>query len=86
MINATFDLFDKLANRRPARLPGRLRLRRLGDAGNATGTDFAPLFDSMLEHVPAHDEPEPATTADSARSTTPRMSACIGIGRVNQAR
>src|SRR5215208_8237565 len=59
VINATFDLFDKLgASERQLDFPV---IYASGLNGWATleagqvGTDLAPLFDAMLEHVPAHE-------------------------------
>ena len=65
VVNQTFDLFDKLgASDDAARLPGGLRVgaERLGDARRrgregrrAAGErrDDAPLFETILAHVPA---------------------------------
>ena len=62
VVDQTFDLFDKLgATERPARLPGGLRLGP-ATAGPRTELDAAraptcaPLFDAILQHVPARDE------------------------------
>ena len=69
-INATFDLFDKLgATEEQLDFPV---IYASGLNGWATleqgevGTDLAPLFDAILEHVPAHEgEPgRPAAAAD----------------------
>src|SRR3982751_5813714 len=59
VVNHTFDLFDKLgASERQLDFPV---IYASGLNGWATleagvvGTDLAPLFDAMLEHVPAHE-------------------------------
>ena len=70
VINATFDLFDKLgATEEQLDFPV---VFASGLNGWATltkgeiGTDLAPLFDAMLEHVPAHagERRRPAAAAD----------------------
>ena len=78
-------------DRGAARLPGHLRLgpERLGDAREATGeqsgTDLAPLFDAILEHVPAHegDARRAAAAADLLARLLDYVGR-IGIGRINQ--
>jgi GTP-binding protein len=89
VINATFDLFDKL-HATEAQLDFPV-IFASGLNGWATlvkgevGTDLAPLFDSMLQHVPAH----------AGLSTDPlQLQICsldyssyvgrIGIGRINK--
>src|SRR6187401_2914268 len=58
VINATFDLFDKLgATEEQLDFPVIFASGLNGWATlekGATGTDLAPLFDAILEHVPAH--------------------------------
>jgi hypothetical protein len=71
-----------------ARLPGDLRLgpERLGDAEKgATGTDLAPLFDAILEHVPAHaGEPGDPLQLQICSLDYSTYVGRIGIGRINQ--
>ncbi len=76
-------------HRRAARLPGHLRLRaeRLGDAGpkGAIGTDLSPLFDAILEHVPAHEgEPDDPLQLQICSLDYSTYVGRIGIGRINQ--
>src|SRR5438132_232400 len=58
VINATFELFDKLgATEEQLDFPVTFASGLNGWATlekGATGTDLAPLFDAILEHVPAH--------------------------------
>ncbi|MFZ2651329.1 MAG: translational GTPase TypA [Burkholderiaceae bacterium] len=89
VINATFDLFDKLhATEAQLDFPvifasglnGWATLKK-----GQTGTDLAPLFDAILEHVPAH---------EGSRDDPLQLQICsldyssyvgrIGIGRINQ--
>ena len=89
VINATFDLFDKLhASEAQLDFPV---IFASGLNGWATlkqgevGTDLAPLFDAILQHVPAH---------EGSRDDPLQLQICsldyssyvgrIGIGRVNQ--
>ncbi len=89
VINATFDLFDKLhANEAQLDFPV---IFASGLNGWATlkqgevGKDLAPLFDAILKHVPAH---------EGSRDDPLQLQICsldyssyvgrIGIGRVNQ--
>ena len=89
VINATFDLFDKLGATEAqldfpivyaSGLEGWATL-----AGGEVGSDLAPLFDAMLEHVPAHegsaDDPLQLQICSLDYSTYVGR---IGIGRVNQ--
>jgi GTP-binding protein len=89
VINATFDLFDKL-HATEAQLDFPV-IFASGLNGWATlkqgevGTDLTPLFDAMLEHVPAHegsaDAPLQLQICSLDYSTYVGR---IGIGRVNQ--
>ena len=89
VINATFELFDKLhATEEQLDFPV---IFASGLNGWATlkqgevGTDLAPLFDAILEHVPAHegaaDAPLQLQICSLDYSTYVGR---IGIGRVNQ--
>ena len=89
VINATFDLFDKLhASEAQLDFPV---VYASGLNGWATlqqgevGTDLAPLFDAMLQHVPAHegsaDNPLQLQICSLDYSTYVGR---IGIGRINQ--
>jgi GTP-binding protein len=89
VINATFDLFDKL-HATEAQLDFPV-IFASGLNGWATlkqgevGTDLTPLFDAMLEHVPAHEgsaeDPLQLQICSLDYSTYVGR---IGIGRVNQ--
>ena len=89
VINATFDLFDKLgANERQLDFPV---IYASGLNGWATleaglvGTDLAPLFDAMLEHVPAHEgSPDDPLQLQICSLDYSSYVGRIGIGRVNQ--
>ncbi|WP_088281059.1 translational GTPase TypA [Ideonella sp. A 288] len=89
VINATFDLFDKLhATEAQLDFPVIFASGLNGWATleqGAIGTDLAPLFDAMLEHVPAHegavDAPLQLQICSLDYSTYVGR---IGIGRVNQ--
>ncbi|CAN5337775.1 translational GTPase TypA [soil metagenome] len=88
VINATFDLFDKLgATEEQLDFPvvyasGLNGWATLKDG--ETGTDLAPLFDAILQHVPPHsggvDEPLQLQICSLDYSTYVGR---IGIGRVN---
>jgi GTP-binding protein len=89
VINATFDLFDKLhASEEQLDFPviyasglnGWATLRQ-GEAG----TDLAPLFDAILRHVPAH-EGDPAAPLQLQICSLDYSTYVgrIGIGRINQ--
>ena len=89
MINATFDLFDKLgATEKQLDFPV---IYASGLNGWATlkagevGTDLAPLFDAMLEYVPAHEgSPEDPLQLQICSLDYSSYVGRIGIGRVNQ--
>ena len=89
VVNATFDLFDKLgASEEQLDFPV---IYASGLNGWATlakgevGVDLAPLFDAILDHVPAHagspDDPLQLQICSLDYSTYVGR---IGIGRVNQ--
>ncbi|MFT3665660.1 translational GTPase TypA [Piscinibacter sp.] len=89
VINATFELFDKLhATEEQLDFPVIFASGLNGWATlkqGETGTDLAPLFDAILQHVPAH---------EGAADAPLQLQICsldyssyvgrIGIGRVNQ--
>ncbi len=89
VINATFELFDKLhATEEQLDFPVIFASGLNGWATlkqGETGTDMAPLFDAILQHVPAH---------EGAADAPLQLQICsldyssyvgrIGIGRVNQ--
>ncbi len=89
VINATFDLFDKLgATEEQLDFPVIFASGLNGWASltkGEVGTDLAPLFDAVLEHVPAHagspDDPLQLQICSLDYSTYVGR---IGIGRINQ--
>jgi GTP-binding protein len=89
VINATFDLFDKLgANEQQLDFPV---IYASGLNGWATleagqvGTDLAPLFEAMLQHVPAHEgSPHDPLQLQICSLDYSSYVGRIGIGRVNQ--
>ncbi|HUP08375.1 MAG TPA: translational GTPase TypA, partial [Caldimonas sp.] len=89
VVNATFDLFDKLgANESQLDFPVIYASGLNGWASlqpNVVGTDLAPLFDAILEHVPAHegsaDDPLQLQICSLDYSSYVGR---IGIGRINQ--
>jgi len=93
VINATFDLFDKLhATEAQLDFPviyasglnGWATLTQ-GTHGNYGGVDLAPLFDAMLEHVPAHEgSPDAPLQLQICSLDYSTYVGRIGIGRVNQ--
>ncbi len=93
VINATFDLFDKLhATEAQLDFPvifasglnGWATLKQ-GTHGNYGGVDLAPLFDAMLEHVPAHEgSPDDPLQLQICSLDYSTYVGRIGIGRVNQ--
>ncbi len=89
VVNATFDLFDKLGATEaqldfPVIFASGLNGWATLEKGT-TGTDLAPLFDAVLEHVPAHagspDDPLQLQICSLDYSTYVGR---IGIGRINQ--
>ncbi|HKX44546.1 MAG TPA: translational GTPase TypA [Burkholderiaceae bacterium] len=89
VINATFDLFDKLgANEEQLDFPV---IYASGLNGWATleqgsvGKDLAPLFDAILQHVPAHEgSPDDPLQLQICSLDYSSYVGRIGIGRVNQ--
>ncbi len=89
VVNATFDLFDKLgANDDQLDFPVVYASGLNGWASlepDAVGTDLAPLFDAVLRHVPVHegdaDAPLQLQICSLDYSTYVGR---IGIGRINQ--
>jgi len=89
VINATFDLFDKLgANEQQLDFPVIFASGLNGWATLAKGeqgTDLAPLFDAILEHVPAHEgSPSDPLQLQICSLDYSTYVGRIGIGRVNQ--
>jgi GTP-binding protein len=89
VINATFDLFDKLhASEEQLDFPVIYASGLNGWASlkqGEVGTDLAPLFDAILEHVPAHagDPADPLQLQICSLDYSTYVGR-IGIGRVNQ--
>jgi GTP-binding protein len=93
VINATFDLFDKLGATEAqldfpvifaSGLNGWATLTQ-GEHGNYGGVDLAPLFDAILQHVPAHEgSPDDALQLQICSLDYSSYVGRIGIGRVNQ--
>jgi GTP-binding protein len=89
VINATFDLFDKLhATEEQLDFPV---IFASGLNGWATleqgtvGTDLAPMFDAMLQHVPAHEgSPDAPLQLQICSLDYSTYVGRIGIGRINQ--
>ncbi len=89
VINATFDLFDKLgASEEQLDFPVIFASGLNGWATltkGETGTDLAPLFDAVLEHVPAHEgSPEDPLQLQICSLDYSTYVGRIGIGRINQ--
>ncbi len=93
VINAAFDLFDKLGATEEqldfpvvyaSGLNGWATLEE-GAPGEKWGTDLAPLFDTVLQHVPAH-QGDPAAPLQLQISSMDYSSYLgrIGVGRINQ--
>jgi GTP-binding protein len=88
VINATFDLFDKLgASEQQLDFPVIYASGLNGWASpkaNDVGTDMAPLFEAVLQHVPAH-EGDPAAPLQLQICSLDYSSYVgrIGIGRIN---
>ncbi len=89
VINATFDLFDKLhATEAQLDFPVIYASGLNGWAATAPGvigTDLAPLFDAILQHVPAHegDAQAPLQLQICSLDYSSYVGR-IGVGRVNQ--
>ncbi len=89
VINATFDLFDKLGATEdqldfPVVFASGLNGWATLEKG-VVGTDLAPLFDAVLEHVPAHaGSPEDPLQLQICSLDYSTYVGRIGIGRVNQ--
>jgi GTP-binding protein len=92
VINAAFELFDKLGATEEqldfpvvyaSGLNGWASLRE-GTAGEAWGTDMAPLFETILQHVPVH-EGDPAAPLQLQISSLDYSTYVgrIGVGRIN---
>ena len=92
VINAAFDLFDKLGATEEqldfpvvyaSGLNGWASLTE-GEADETWGTDMEPLFETVLRHVPAH-EGDPAAPLQLQISSLDYSSFVgrIGVGRVN---
>ncbi|HET6599592.1 MAG TPA: translational GTPase TypA [Burkholderiaceae bacterium] len=89
VINATFDLFDKLgATEAQLDFPVIFASGLNGWATltpGETGTDLQPLFDAMLQHVPAHEgSPEAPLQLQICSLDYSSYVGRIGIGRINQ--
>ncbi len=89
VINATFDLFDKLgATEEQLDFPVIFASGLNGWATltkGETGTDLAPLFDAILDHVPAHaGSPDAPLQLQICSLDYSTYVGRIGIGRINQ--
>jgi len=89
VINATFDLFDKLgATESQLDFPVIFASGLNGWASLAqgeVGTDLAPLFDAILQHVPAHEgSPDDPLQLQICSLDYSTYVGRIGIGRINQ--
>ena len=89
VINATFDLFDKLgATEEQLDFPVVFASGLNGWAAleqGTVGTDLSPLFDAILQHVPAHEGSADAPLQLQICSLDySSYVGRIGIGRVNQ--
>jgi GTP-binding protein len=89
VVNATFELFDKLgASESQLDFPIVFASGLNGWATleqGAPGTDLAPLFDAILEHVPAHEgSPGAPLQLQICSLDYSTYVGRIGIGRVNQ--
>ncbi len=89
VINATFDLFDKLhATEAQLDFPVIFASGLNGWASleqGVIGKDLTPLFDAMLQHVPAHEgSPNDALQLQICSLDYSSYVGRIGIGRVNQ--
>ncbi len=89
VINATFDLFDKLhASEAQLDFPVIFASGLNGWASleqGVVGKDLAPMFDAMLEHVPAHEgSPDAPLQLQICSLDYSTYVGRIGIGRINQ--
>ncbi|MEO6030866.1 MAG: translational GTPase TypA [Burkholderiaceae bacterium] len=89
VINATFELFDKLgATEEQLDFPVVFASGLNGWATltpGETGTNLEPLFDAMLEHVPAHHgNPDAPLQLQICSLDYSSYVGRIGIGRINQ--
>jgi GTP-binding protein len=95
VINATFDLFDKLGATEEqldfpvvyaSGLNGWASMEE-GVVGEQWGKDLAPLFDTMLAHVPPHDgDPDAPLQLQISSLDYSTFVGKIGVGRINQGR
>jgi GTP-binding protein len=93
VINAAFDLFDKLGAREDqldfpvvyaSGLNGWASMEE-GAPGEQWGKDLAPLFDTILTHVPYHEgEPDAPLQLQISSLDYSTYVGRIGVGRVNQ--
>jgi GTP-binding protein len=89
VINATFDLFDKLhASEEQLDFPVVYASGLNGWAtleGGTVGTDLSPLFETILKHVPPHQgSPEAPLQLQICSLDYSSYVGRIGIGRINQ--
>jgi GTP-binding protein len=89
VINATFDLFDKLhASEEQLDFPVVYASGLNGWAtleGGTVGTDLAPLFETILKHVPPHQgSPDAPLQLQICSLDYSSYVGRIGIGRINQ--
>ena len=89
VINATFDLFDKLgATEEQLDFPVIYASGLNGWAtmeANVVGTDLAPMFDAVLQYVPPHEgSPEAPLQLQICSLDYSTFVGRIGIGRINQ--
>jgi GTP-binding protein len=89
VINATFDLFDKLgASEEQLDFPVVYASGLNGWASlkpDEVGSSMAPLFEAVLQHVPAHaGDPEAPLQLQIASLDYSSYVGRIGVGRVNQ--
>ena len=89
VINATFDLFDKLgATEEQLDFPVIYASGLNGWAtmeANVVGTDLAPMFDAVLQYVPPHEgAPDAPLQLQICSLDYSTFVGRIGIGRINQ--